>query len=233
MEQESGHTRAYTDARSVAPGGDGTMRDEHQTTIGALIARLREQQGWSQRALAKWVGIDQSAVSRIEAGHRRLSADELQRFADVLHVSADDLLRGLPAAPYPPGPAPARDADERAASGANARLLSLRRPCRVRRARRCRPASGDELGRRRRSRAGPRETRGVRQRPSLRRACVCLSAPEDWRAFGSPSPHPDLGALDADQAEPSLSHSLRIDAAGAVRTSPLRRAARRGGRRRS
>ena len=52
------------------------MRDEHQTRLGAHIARLREQQGWSQRALAKWVGIDKSAVSRIEAGRRRLSADE-------------------------------------------------------------------------------------------------------------------------------------------------------------
>jgi transcriptional regulator with XRE-family HTH domain/Zn-dependent peptidase ImmA (M78 family) len=71
-----------------------TMRDEHHASIGSLIAQLREEQGWSQRALAKWVGIDQSAVSRIEAGRRRLSADELQRFADALHVSADVLLKG-------------------------------------------------------------------------------------------------------------------------------------------
>jgi len=73
------------------------MRDEHQMSIGGLIASLRERQGWSQRALAKWVGIDQSAVSRIEAGRRRLSADELQRFADALHVSADELLGAAPA----------------------------------------------------------------------------------------------------------------------------------------
>jgi Zn-dependent peptidase ImmA (M78 family)/transcriptional regulator with XRE-family HTH domain len=73
-----------------------TMRDEHQTSIGGLIASLRERQGWSQRALARWVGIDQSAVSRIEAGRRRLSADELQRFADALHVSADELLGAAP-----------------------------------------------------------------------------------------------------------------------------------------
>ena len=69
------------------------MRDAHQEAVGARIAKLREQQGWSQRALAKWVGLDQSAVSRIEAGSRRLSADELQRFAHAFHVSADDLLR--------------------------------------------------------------------------------------------------------------------------------------------
>ena len=69
------------------------MRDEHQARIGARIAQLRERQGWSQRALARWVDLDQSAVSRIEAGHRRLSAEELHRFADALHVSADVLLK--------------------------------------------------------------------------------------------------------------------------------------------
>ena len=73
------------------------MRDEHQQSIGRVIARLREEQGWSQRQLAKWVGLDQSAVSRIEAGRRRVSAKELQRFADTFRVSADALLLGLPA----------------------------------------------------------------------------------------------------------------------------------------
>jgi len=94
------------------------MRDEHQQNIGRTIAQLRERQSWSQRALARWVGLDQSAVSRIEAGRRRVSAKELQRFADAFHVSADALLLGLPgddatvsptlegpAMPYPtPGP---------------------------------------------------------------------------------------------------------------------------------
>jgi transcriptional regulator with XRE-family HTH domain len=75
------------------------MRDEHHVRIGAQIARLREAQGWSQRALARWVGLDQSAVSRIEAGRRRLSAEELERFAGALHVSADALLKGPQAAP--------------------------------------------------------------------------------------------------------------------------------------
>ena len=82
------------------------MREEHQAGIGARIARLREAQGWSQRALARWVGLDQSAVSRIEAGHRRLTADELQRFAEALSVSADDLLKGTE-----PGPVAHRAAE--------------------------------------------------------------------------------------------------------------------------
>lgn len=75
------------------------MPDTHQEAVGARIAQLREQQGWSQRALAKWVGLDQSAVSRIEAGRRRLSADELQRFAHAFHITTDEMLRtaALPA----------------------------------------------------------------------------------------------------------------------------------------
>ncbi len=72
------------------------MRDEHQESIGRAISRLREEQGWSQRQLAKWVGLDQSAVSRIEAGRRRVSAKELQLLADTFGVSADALLLGLP-----------------------------------------------------------------------------------------------------------------------------------------
>ena len=194
------------------------MRDEHQRTIGALIARLREQQGWSQRALAKWVGIDQSAVSRIEAGHRRLSADELQRFADVLHVSADDLLRGLPAATHSPGRAPARDAASEPfparTPGAHSRLPVQRSAAR----------DDVDLLLEMSSAAEPGPEQGP-QRPMASDNAVApsmrgSSAPEAQRAYGPPPPHPDLGAFDADRIEPSLSHALRIDAAGAVRTSP-------------
>jgi len=193
------------------------MRDEHQGAIGALIARLREQQGWSQRALGKWVGIDQSAVSRIEAGRRRLSADELQRFADVLHVSADDLLRGLPATAAPPDPArgsasapfPARSLE----AHSRTRALSMASrsddgPFPETRSADA-PDTGWDL-----DAAGPSDASFAA--PRMRKS----SASEDWREFGSPSPHPDLRALDADQAEPSLSRSLRIAAAGAMGTFP-------------
>jgi transcriptional regulator with XRE-family HTH domain len=68
------------------------MRGQHQEGVGARIAALREQHRWSQRELAKAVGLDQSAVSRIEAGRRRVSAAELHRITQVFHVSADALL---------------------------------------------------------------------------------------------------------------------------------------------
>jgi transcriptional regulator with XRE-family HTH domain len=90
------------------------MREEHQARIGETIARLREQQGWSQRQLAQWVDLDQSAVSRIEAGRRRVSARELQRFVDAFRVSADALLLGTageeaPALALPPHSFPPSD----------------------------------------------------------------------------------------------------------------------------
>ena len=74
------------------------MPYEHQRAVGALIRRLRQQQGWSQRALADWVHMDQSAVSRVETGQRSVTAEELGRFADALHVSTDALVRGAPRA---------------------------------------------------------------------------------------------------------------------------------------
>jgi len=87
------------------------MRDEHQQSIGRAVLQLREQQGWSQRQLAKWVGLDQSAVSRIEAGRRRVSAKELQLFAGTFRVSADVLLLGLPGGGEPPASAALEEYD--------------------------------------------------------------------------------------------------------------------------
>ncbi len=68
------------------------MTDTTDARIGGGIARLREQRGWSQRALARVVGLDQSAVSRIEAGKRRVSAEELETIARALGVSPAVLL---------------------------------------------------------------------------------------------------------------------------------------------
>lgn len=106
------------------------MRDEHRGSIGKTIARLREEQGWSQRQLAKWVDLDQSAVSRIEAGRRRVSAGELQRLADAFRVSADTLLTGVSeetgAAPAPPqaAAAPIVRGDRLPASGRPSRTAA-------------------------------------------------------------------------------------------------------------
>ena len=66
--------------------------DERQ--IGQRIAELRERRGWSQRALAKVLGMNQSILSRIESGKRRVSASELESVAAALGVDVHVLLSG-------------------------------------------------------------------------------------------------------------------------------------------
>lgn len=75
------------------------MAKPNDREIGARIAALREQRGWSQRALAKVLGMNQSVLSRIEAGKRRVSATELDELAAALDVSVDVVLTGAERAP--------------------------------------------------------------------------------------------------------------------------------------
>jgi transcriptional regulator with XRE-family HTH domain len=63
-----------------------------EKTVGMRIQRLREKRGWSQIDLANKVGINNSVMSRIESGKRKIRADELQKIAAVLEVTPDQLL---------------------------------------------------------------------------------------------------------------------------------------------
>jgi transcriptional regulator with XRE-family HTH domain len=47
----------------------------------------------SQKVVAEAIGVDPSAMSRIESGDRGLAIDELVGLADYFAVSTDDLLR--------------------------------------------------------------------------------------------------------------------------------------------
>lgn len=74
--------------------------DEHnamayltQAEIGAKIARLRDQRNVPQRRLATEIGLDPSALSRVESGERGLAVGELVAIAEFLNVSMDQLLR--------------------------------------------------------------------------------------------------------------------------------------------
>lgn len=53
---------------------------------------LREASGLSQTEVARRVGIDNSSLSRIESGDRKVSAEELSKFADVYGVTTDYLV---------------------------------------------------------------------------------------------------------------------------------------------
>lgn len=52
--------------------------------VGARVALARERAGFTQRELAELIGIDRSALTRIEQGKRRLDVLELTRLAGQL-----------------------------------------------------------------------------------------------------------------------------------------------------
>lgn len=64
-----------------------------QEQVGQRIADLRAERGVSQRRLADVLGLDPSALSRIESGERGLAVDELVSVAEFLGVETDALLR--------------------------------------------------------------------------------------------------------------------------------------------
>ena len=64
--------------------------------IGARIAALRRQAGFSQAELARKLSISASAVGMYEQGRREPSADLLVALGEVFGVSVDYLLTGRP-----------------------------------------------------------------------------------------------------------------------------------------
>ena len=75
------------------------MTDE-TTVARALIAqRLKEARklaGLSQGQVAKLLALHRPSISEIEAGNRRVSAEELAHFAEIYDVSAAWLLGKVP-----------------------------------------------------------------------------------------------------------------------------------------
>jgi transcriptional regulator with XRE-family HTH domain len=66
--------------------------------LGRRIAQLRAAADTSQRELAAAIGLDQSAVARIETGQRRVDAAEAVAIADYLGVGVDEIIAPRPAA---------------------------------------------------------------------------------------------------------------------------------------
>jgi transcriptional regulator with XRE-family HTH domain len=82
--------------------------------LGAAIAAARTRAGLSQEQLGELTGLGQTAVSRIESGHRRVESIELLAIARALRVDLDELLTAAEALGDVPDPAD------------DARLLTLR-----------------------------------------------------------------------------------------------------------
>ena len=84
------------------------MNDHDDTRRRAAMAvRIKEARklaGLSQGQVAKMLGLHRPSVSEIEAGNRRVSADELTRMAGIFDVSVSWLLGEAPEALQPDDP---------------------------------------------------------------------------------------------------------------------------------
>ncbi|WP_338429086.1 helix-turn-helix transcriptional regulator [Enterococcus faecium] len=56
------------------------------------IIDLREKRDWSQTELGRKIGLEKSAMNKIENGTRRVSTEELKKLAEVFNVTTDYLL---------------------------------------------------------------------------------------------------------------------------------------------
>ena len=60
--------------------------------IGKRLRLAREQAGLSQGQIAKMLGLHRPSISEMEAGRRKVSAEELARIAEIYGVSTAWLL---------------------------------------------------------------------------------------------------------------------------------------------
>jgi len=67
--------------------------------IGQNVQRARYLRGLTQIDVAAAIGVDRTAVSRIEAGTRSVAATELLALAELLAVPIAELLKAAPAPP--------------------------------------------------------------------------------------------------------------------------------------
>lgn len=60
--------------------------------IGRKIKEFRTKRGISQQRLAELLGVSRPAISQMENGERKVSADELDRLAKIFNISVNSLL---------------------------------------------------------------------------------------------------------------------------------------------
>jgi len=61
--------------------------------LGENIKKVRAKKKLSQGALARLLEVDKGYISNIESGKKNPTLATIQRLADALEVSADELLR--------------------------------------------------------------------------------------------------------------------------------------------
>jgi len=62
--------------------------------IGENIKALREQSGFTQSNLAKYLNVDQSLISKIEKNERSMTSDMLDKLSELFGVTNEILIKG-------------------------------------------------------------------------------------------------------------------------------------------
>ena len=60
----------------------------------SIIKEARTELHLSQDYVAKFLGVNRTAIVEIESGKRKVSADELGKFSELFQIPADELLNG-------------------------------------------------------------------------------------------------------------------------------------------
>ncbi len=68
------------------------MKTISRAVLSANLRYLRQQQGWSQEALAEHCGLHRTYIGAVERGERNISLDNLDRLAAALGVTLAALL---------------------------------------------------------------------------------------------------------------------------------------------
>lgn len=74
------------------------MADEAWLALGERLREARTQRRLGQESLARTLGVERTAVAKLEAGQRRMSALELMRASDALRVPMSWIVNGPAAA---------------------------------------------------------------------------------------------------------------------------------------
>ncbi len=91
----------------------GLATQQGMETIAERVARMRKEKGITQAEMADQLGVSQPVVSEYERGTLRLHGELIVRVAEILSVSADELL----------GLTEAKNASKRGNGAKNRRLL--------------------------------------------------------------------------------------------------------------
>lgn len=93
--EREAENRPYTASMRVEPGTATSrrgIRGDEEEPFGERMARLRKVAGYSQRSLARELGVSHRVIAYYEAESAHVPADLLPAIADALGVTSDQLL---------------------------------------------------------------------------------------------------------------------------------------------